>query len=799
MEEEGGHVSGGGGRGDRESKCEEMEAQDRCAADEKNEELVRGEVPRNLVDSLVEADSCIHELGGSRGEQGAFDLNGKDSSSLGISRYQQGAGNLLDGLTHLLENWKPQGVDNQGGGSGGDKGSSNTIKVNGEDNFFSYDIDAVLLEPRDEENDDETFASKKTNCRGHRQYKGNDETTQNQIALSEKDRSSDLPGLRSGPGKDQGNHWTQQCRDDSGVCGQLRPREKPGYPKWDGYLSCPEYLENPKYARKRDFPGSEDWDLHAPEIEVTKAKFKHEISRWLTINEFTKKIAEFINRDNTLKDQINKATCEMDEKFLNELIKKEIVLEWGTVEAPPEETLFIGNVFLHPEPLKERWRLIFHPYFFNRMVRLLRLQSVKLPRLREILKQIDEHTLTLKLDLKCAFFQIGIQPGLFCFRRAGKLYTLTRLPMGSSISVLVAEALSLLLSEEILKEIKNNNLSEDGQANAFVDDIFVSVNPFSNGDDVLAKVHMAVGLTTEKLGVTLKLIHRVGNEISLADNVDLSFLADGIDTKSLDEMEVLGVDYHYKNKTIKLKKEFQKKAIQNLKINDVNSPRDLWRVVGTCFYAIYALGICPARFPGVFELLGRVAVTLVGAGRFDPRWESKLKLTEEEMTDLKKMVDVVLTFPTGKFERNESPEVFVFTDASNLGLGVVIIHKGKVIIKAREWSPSESLLSINSKEVIAANWGVSIARKMFTNTPIMLAVDNTAAFFDIINGYSKEPEANKCVLEVRSGGNLGLIWVPTELMPADGPSRLKMDDTIPWKVMTILNHTVKYVFLHQLL
>ena len=136
MEKEGGHVSGGGGRGDRESKCEEMEAQDRCAADEKNEELVRGEVPRNLVDSLVEADSCIHELGGSRGEQGAFDLNGKDSSSLGISRYQQGAGNLLDGLTHLLENWKPQGVDNQGGRSGGNKGSSNTIKVNGEDKLL---------------------------------------------------------------------------------------------------------------------------------------------------------------------------------------------------------------------------------------------------------------------------------------------------------------------------------------------------------------------------------------------------------------------------------------------------------------------------------------------------------------------------------------------------------------------------------------------------------------------------------------------------------------------------------------
>lgn len=785
----GGSVKGGGRK---------MEAQGGGAADESYKELVRGEVPRNLEPSPMETHTCGFEIGGARGEQGSDALNEQNSICPKVSRFRKGSSDLMAGLSHLLEDWQFGGLDGKDHHREGGEGHTSSNKNNG--SIFTYDIDAILLEHRNEGSDNEESPKKKINARRNGKNQKSIGQGKDSIAFCQKNGCPDLPRVWSRPGTHQSNYGSQGYSDDIRVCGQLLPNTKQNYPKWDGYLTCPEYLENPKHRGNRSFKGSEKWELHAPSIEVTKANFQHEVRRWLTINVFTKKLAEMIFRTQTLKEQIKKATCDLEDRFLEELLTKKIVIEWGDIENPPENTLFIGNVFLHPEPSKERWRLIFHPFLFNRMVRLMKLQSVKLPRLREILKQIDEYCITLKLDLKCAFFQIGIEPGLFCFRRAGKLYTLTRLPMGSSISVLVAEALSLLFAEEVREKLKNDNLSEDSKANAFVDDIFVSYNPNARGANVGSRVHEAVGLTAAKLGVTLKLVHTAGVELpSYYDAGMCSLLEVGIEAKMVDEIEVLGVDYHIEKKTIKLKKEFQLKAKQNLKIEEANTPRGLWRIVGTCFYAIYALGICPARFPVVFKLLGRVAVSLVGAGKTDPRWEQELSLTGEERAELIKMMNIVLSFPTAQFERKECPNVFVFTDASNLGLGVVLIKDGKVIIKAREWTLAEDQLPINSKEVIAANWGVGMARVIYPGGSILLGVDNTAAFFDLINGYSREPIANQSVLEVRIGGNLGLMWVPTELMPADGPSRLVVDAEVPWKALTILNHTVRYVFLHKLL
>lgn len=231
----------------------------------------------------------------------------------------------------------------------------------------------------------------------------------------------------------------------------------------------------------------------------------------------------------------------------------------------------------------------------------------------------------------------------------------------------------------------------------------------------------------------------------------------------------------------------------------MKSACSLWKLVGTCFYAIYALGIGPARFPIVFKLLGKVASSLVGANRFDPRWEESLSISQSEAEGLRMMIEAVLSFPTVTFQSRSTPGAFTFTDAFNLGLGAVICYDDKVLIFARKWNLAEGTLTINSKEVIAAGFGVFRARSLIPDVLILLGVDNSAAFFDIINGYSKERMANQYVKSIRTGGNLGFIWIPTEPMPADGPSRFVEDRQIRWKAATILNHTLRYVFLHVMI
>ena len=140
----------------------------------------------------------------------------------------------------------------------------------------------------------------------------------------------------------------------------------------------------------------------------------------------------------------------------------------------------------------------------------------------------------------------------------------------------------------------------------------------------------------------------------------------------------------------------------------------------------------------------------------------------------------------------------MLSDASNDALGVVIFENGRVSVLAREWSTLEKTLSINAKEVIAACQGV-IWISPYPGETIFLGVDNTAAFFDIISGQSADPVANWCIGYMRRSTALAIIWIPTQLMPADAPSRNADDPDIHWKVITILEHTTRYAYLPKLI
>ena len=248
-----------------------------------------------------------------------------------------------------------------------------------------------------------------------------------------------------------------------------------------------------------------------------------------------------------------------------------------------------------------------------------------------------------------------------------------------------------------------------------------------------------------------------------------------------------------------MKEAFEKKAKGLLEPDVIpKSPRELWILAGTCFYVIYALGICPARFRDFFRLLGRVASALNGAGRDDPRWAAPLLFNEHELNAIRTIKMNTSQYPTAIFEPTSEPERYLFTDASNEALGAVYLVGDRIATWSRRWSQEEQDLPINSKEVIAAKEGFFCFIPLKCRKVTLLGVDNTVAFFDLVNGASRCHIANQCVLEIRTRWRLGLIWIPTELMPADGPSRMVEDDDILEKIRLILNEAKRYVYLPKL-
>lgn len=141
----------------------------------------------------------------------------------------------------------------------------------------------------------------------------------------------------------------------------------------------------------------------------------------------------------------------------------------------------------------------------------------------------------------------------------------------------------------------------------------------------------------------------------------------------------------------------------------------------------------------------------------------------------------------------------MFTDASNDGLGIVSLIEDRIATLSRPWTPEEIPLPINTKEVIAAFEGVTQTVPRRQTLLVLLGVDNTSAFYDIVTGSSRCSVANSCVLNLRTGYSIGLLWIPSELMPADAPSRFIEDDQIPDKIRMVLQASRCYAFLPKLL
>jgi len=530
----------------------------------------------------------------------------------------------------------------------------------------------------------------------------------------------------------------------------------------------------------------ESWVTHAPQVDPTVFIFPPEIDRFLKIDsELNLLVAKRIAERASVSTQLRHSTCSIEVNHLALLVKNGIVEKIGTLNRPPECVRFVGNVFLHPEPEKKRWRLIYHPLLYNEVIRLLRLHSVDLPRIRHILKEIVESVLSIKIDLKCAFFQVPVEKGLFCFRYGQDIYTLTRLPMGASTSVRIAQTLSMAVASELGKAV-SLEIGGSFSAQAFVDDIFVSVKDCQVAKFLPTALMSAMKRVSAMYKVSFKTFHFMVPSSVLRSGVEIAFqnLVPPSEERRLCIvepkccLEVLGVNFSIDDRTLSIKDSFKMKAAQVLSQPlDRVTPHNLWKIVGTCIHVIYALGLDNSRHYGVFRLLSRLAKFLQGSDKQDPRWSVLVDLGDSEVADLKSMVDHVLTFPSVVYDRPQPSGVVAFSDASDLAAGAVIYDEGRIVTICTPWNPHEASLDIIAREALAAWVAVHYATSGNNKRAIpILAVDNTNVFFGIINGMSTIRCANTAIGLIRNRCHVCLMWLPTESMPADAISRLQIPE-----------------------
>ena len=202
--------------------------------------------------------------------------------------------------------------------------------------------------------------------------------------------------------------------------------------------------------------------------------------------------------------------------------------------------------------------------------------------------------------------------------------------MGSSIGVMIAQHLSEKVAECLLANLVKQGTTLGGEANVFVDDIFVSFDPSCGAKSVAERILEAVKSTSAALNVTFKFCHvyrartcpteigRGARQPPPRPGHRKESMPVASKEKFLTEVEtlnVLGVVFQPDTGVISLKDDFRVKLSRSLSKLDFSdlTPRRLWQCLGLCFYVIYAIGVCPSGFYGVFRCLSRVAKTLNGA------------------------------------------------------------------------------------------------------------------------------------------------------------------------------------------
>ena len=350
---------------------------------------------------------------------------------------------------------------------------------------------------------------------------------------------------------------------------------------------------------------------------------------------------------------------------------------------------FINTVFLHPKK-DGGYRMILNLKKFNKHVHY---NHFKMETLHHILTLVTKDCFMAIFDLQDAYLVVsiaGVHVKFLKFEWRGRVYMYVVMPFG------LAEA-----PRKFTKLIKPllNKLRRNGIVLAiYIDDGWVK------GNTSMQCLHNII--------VTMKLFAKLGFLLHKEKSVPLPS----------QQVTILGFDIDSVTMLITLGDEKTQKAITLCGdlLNATTCPiRYLAKVIGTL---ISLLPACPwgrAHYR-TLETIKLEALTL-----HKYNWEAKCSIYGQARKDLQWWI---CTLPTtaAPITRNK-PNMTLYSDSSDFGWGAYFQN----MYAQGRFLPEESHLHINSKEVLAAYYGIKSFLPYFQHNHLLLRSDNTTTVANV--------------------------------------------------------------------
>ncbi|CUF22587.1 unnamed protein product [Bodo saltans] len=452
----------------------------------------------------------------------------------------------------------------------------------------------------------------------------------------------------------------------------------------------------------------QDWPIYTPHMP------KLELS-WATgISELETALAWLQNRDlyvNLLRHRKKSRRRQFNNIAMEPHIQQ--FVDADIIEIADERKISAWyRLIVETRDLNDLWKRLGFPY-------------TDLPQM----DHIRELTLTSDIiscaDLKCYYYQLPLDEAVrnfFGIKIGKRVFRLTRLPMGATISVYVAHTISSYMHRQLLPR--------NTPCMTYIDNWYSKGNNVNHYDKCIAK---------------------------LSENT--------AGTK----MTILGVDVDTTEKTIRLGSKYARHVpFLRAAMDRELTHTEMWKVLGVVMRFVL-VAARPLHDKYFLLCMIRRASRNLAMDETGELWNKPLHCSPAEKHQLKQLVQEACEMKTYKIvttTMSKDPTV-LFTDASAKAWGVVRLEQSTMKITSGKLPE----MPIHEGEAQAVVEGLEDCRH---SQAVAIIVDNTIVAQAIVKGHSTNKVVNHlCEIIATWPVRISIAWVPSEENWADGPSRSK--------------------------
>jgi hypothetical protein len=384
------------------------------------------------------------------------------------------------------------------------------------------------------------------------------------------------------------------------------------------------------------------------------------------------------------------------------------------------------------------------------------------------LKDVDEAIATYawvtELGGKGWFHQFPLHPEIsrnWTLLVDGTPYRWTRMPMGWSWSVFVAQS----VAEAIVRQVAKAH--PDVRVITYIDNIYI----FGHSHADVQRATATFLVVCERVSATFEVTTPPGTVC-----------------------DVIGIRVDLERKTASLTERFMTKfhgVLPHLSAifqNEKVSTRMIWKLFGNLMWGARVLQLPLCQWPRFLHWIRHRARQL----HENPSlWERPCHIWPLALRDLqnfcRRVADNTPRAALPDYGVSTAP-IEVYTDASDVGYGVIVHTPGGTVVRAGTWLPHLKKIPIQERELIAAALGTLYATVSLGAPRVHLYTDNTNVVTWLRRGHGPTHRVNSVLQSLLRAINdlrsIVVTWVPSAENPADGPSRdPSQSPGLDWKLL----------------